>query len=215
MIDAPQDLETLTALGLFVRRGLIEPDLCRRLRKEARRAMQVKATISGDNGVVLVDERTRRTKRAEISDTAAALAHARLAGVRDEISRHFELELTGTQQPQFLLYRRGDFFRPHQDNSRAGTLDDEIRLRQVSVVAFLSDQTRLPRPDTFCGGELRFFMLDPRATPANARTAVRGEAGLVVAFRSDTFHEVAPVTAGERYTVVTWMIGPGTGAAAP
>jgi SM-20-related protein len=215
MIDAPQDLETLTALGLFVRPGLIEPDLCRRLREEARQALQVKATISGDDGLVLVDERTRRTKRAEVSEAAAELAHARVAGVRGEISQHFELELTDTQQPQFLLYRRGDFFRPHQDNSGAATLEDAIRLRQVSVVAFLNDQTRLPRPNTFCGGELRFFMLDPRATPLNARTTVRGEEGLVVAFRSDTFHEVAPVTAGERYSVVTWMVGPGTGATAP
>jgi SM-20-related protein len=32
-----------------------------------------------------------------------------------------------------------------------------------------------------------------------------GEPGLLVAFRSDTVHEVLPVTHGERFTVVSWF----------
>jgi SM-20-related protein len=203
-----QDLAALAALGLFVRRGVIEPDVCRALRQAARVASSQRATIVRDQGDSVVDERHRRTKSVDVDEAAAATIVERVAGLRDDLAGHFGLALTGHQEPQFLLYRRGDFFRAHSDNSGARNLDDYIRERRVSVVVFLADQATRPEPEAFCGGELRFFMLDPRATPANARTVVRGEAGLVVAFRSETYHEVAPVTAGERLTVVTWMVGP-------
>ena len=35
-----------------------------------------------------------------------------------ELAKHFDRELVGMQKPQFLLYREGDFFRPHEDDSR-------------------------------------------------------------------------------------------------
>jgi SM-20-related protein len=33
-----------------------------------------------------------------------------------------------------------------------------------------------------------------------------GEGGLLVAFESGTTHSVTPITHGERYTVVTWLV---------
>ncbi len=35
--------------------------------------------------------------------------------------------------------------------------------------------------------------------------ALEAEPGLLIAFRSDTSHEVRPVTFGERFTIVTWF----------
>jgi predicted 2-oxoglutarate/Fe(II)-dependent dioxygenase YbiX len=38
----------------------------------------------------------------------------------------------------------------------------------------------------------------------NVRHPVIGEPGTLVAFRSETTHEVTPVTHGQRYTIVSW-----------
>ncbi|HWC87456.1 MAG TPA: 2OG-Fe(II) oxygenase [Solirubrobacteraceae bacterium] len=203
-----QDLDALLALGVFVRRGVIEPDLCRDLRSAARVADHEKATIVRDAGGSVVDERHRRTRSVDIPHPSAQVVSRRIAALGGELSGYFDVDLSGCQETQFLLYRRGDFFRAHADNSGAQNLEEYIRLRQISVVVFLSDQASRPTEDAYCGGELRFFMLDRHATAAKARTSVRGEAGLVVAFRSHTFHEVAPVSFGERLTAVTWMVGP-------
>jgi hypothetical protein len=62
--------------------------------------------------------------------------------------------------------------------------------RDLSVVYFLNDD--------FSGGELYFPELDFTVEP---------QAGKLICFPSDHnfIHGVRPVTAGHRYTVVTWM----------
>jgi predicted 2-oxoglutarate/Fe(II)-dependent dioxygenase YbiX len=39
----------------------------------------------------------------------------------------------------------------------------------------------------------------------NVGLPLAGEAGLLIAFPSHLVHSVSPVTAGERYTLVTWF----------
>jgi SM-20-related protein len=71
----------------------------------------------------------------------------------------------------------------------------------VSVVIFLSAQSEHPAPETFCGGSLvlhaPFGQAEPRLTLAPAP-------GTLVAFPSETTHEVLPITHGERLSVVSW-----------
>jgi len=38
----------------------------------------------------------------------------------------------------------------------------------------------------------------------DSRVVVRGEAGTLVAFPSETTHEVTPVTSGERFSIASW-----------
>ena len=40
---------------------------------------------------------------------------------------------------------------------------------------------------------------------ASRKFHLRGEPGTLVAFRSETTHEVTPVTHGERYSIVSWF----------
>jgi predicted 2-oxoglutarate/Fe(II)-dependent dioxygenase YbiX len=76
-------------------------------------------------------------------------------------------------------------------------LDREARL--VSIVILLSRQTAAPQADSFCGGSLVLY---------HRRTYVRSslslELGTLVAFPSETTHEVTPVTDGERYSIACW-----------
>ena len=79
--------------------------------------------------------------------------------------------------------------------------------QRVSVVVFLNDQAAVPAAGSFCGGELRFFMLD-----RNADAGPRPNGGLrptrIGRGVRPTGSEVAPVTAGVRYSVVGWFLGP-------
>lgn len=71
----------------------------------------------------------------------------------------------------------------------------------MSVVVFLNDAAA---PITFEGGQLRLYgVLDPARDDLGVDLEPR--AGTLVAFRSDLLHEVTPITAGDRFTVVTWF----------
>ena len=132
----------------------------------------------------------------------------RLRAILPLVAEHFAVPLHGLQEPEFLLYRRGDFFRPHQDNSIDRRYGIDLRRRAVSAVLFLNAQSRLPEPDAYCGGELRLYT--PR-DPARPYIPIGGNPGRLVAFRSATIHEVRPVTHGERYTVAAWFTQPSPG----
>jgi predicted 2-oxoglutarate/Fe(II)-dependent dioxygenase YbiX len=118
-----------------------------------------------------------------------------------EIQEHFGVELTGCELPQFLRYEEGDFFVAHQDGNTPLVYDD-TRFRKVSAVIFLSTPSEEVEPETYGGGALVFH--GPFSEP-DLRVPVRPAPGTLIAFRSETTHEVVPVTHGERYTVVSWF----------
>jgi PKHD-type hydroxylase len=70
-----------------------------------------------------------------------------------------------------------------------------IRFRKIGVVAHLSDES------DFEGGKLQ---LTNGSTPVNAIQAP----GTVTVFSSFVLHRVTRVTAGVRYAVVAWILGP-------
>jgi predicted 2-oxoglutarate/Fe(II)-dependent dioxygenase YbiX len=55
------------------------------------------------------------------------------------------------------------------------------------------------------GGKLILYGLIPTPDWEHYGFPVTAETGLLIAFRSDIFHEVTPVTAGERFTIVSWF----------
>src|SRR5687767_1637114 len=112
------------------------------------------------------------------------------------------MNLTEFEAPQFLRYETGDFFVPHQDGNTP-MIYDESRFRKISVVIFLSTPSDEPEPETYGGGSLVFH--GPFTT--NERLPLNPAPGTLVAFRSETTHEVTQVTHGERYTIVTWFRG--------
>lgn len=119
------------------------------------------------------------------------------------IAEHFRVELNECEEPQFLRYKEGDFFVAHQDgNTGLLRLDTEQRL--VSTVIFLSLETDAPQPEAnvHCGGSLIFTNL--RARPEDAKFRMVADPGTLIAFRSETTHEVTPVTHGERHSIVSW-----------
>jgi SM-20-related protein len=200
------DRDRLATAGLHAVPGFLPPELCAALRAEAARgALHTAGVFRGTD--VLVDERIRRVKGVSLSAATRAAVEQRLAALMPEVAVHFGCRLDTQQDAQLLVYQRGAFFRPHQDNSGDPALPAVVRSRRVSAVIFLGRQTRLPEPGSYCGGALTFFRSPGAPAAAPVRTDVWGEEGLLVAFRSERTHEVRPVTHGPRYSLVTWFAG--------
>jgi predicted 2-oxoglutarate/Fe(II)-dependent dioxygenase YbiX len=199
----PLPAEFFTRFGLYAEREFLSPQACARLRDEMRAATGAPATVA-DGQEDVVEETSRRTKQTQVSPTTAERIGQELLEAVPRLAKHFGRALVGMQAPQFLLYREGDYFRPHHDDSREPGAPDFVRQRSVSTVVFLNGAT--PEADGYSGGSLTFFgLMDDNASGESVGLPLASETGLLVAFPSDLVHSVSPVMAGERYTVVTWL----------
>ena len=154
------------------------------------------ATVYGAASSGAVDEMVRRTVRVKPSQETVDLVIQKLLACKEAVEQHFTVTLNECEEPQFLRYRVGDFFVAHQDGN-TGLLRLDTEKRRVSTVIFLSRESASPEPETFCGGSLVFSNL-------RNRFPMSSEPGTLVAFRSETTHEVTPVTHGERYSIASW-----------
>jgi SM-20-related protein len=192
------------SLGLFVAKDFFDGSWCEHLRLEASSGSKSHATVV-NKSLERLDEGVRKTKWVEVSTPTISTVKARLLAVKPRLESHFNVKLAGCEEPQFLAYKAGDFFRLHQDNADDPEAFAYIRERQVSAVIFLNSEAEALGPESYYGGALTFYGLidDPRWKTYGFPLV--GERGLLIAFRSDILHEVAVVTQGERYSIVSWF----------
>jgi len=176
-------------------------DACAALRAEMRSAHGDPATVSGGKYQQSVAPELRRTTRAAVPASTCESIMRLLMARKEAVEQHFAMSLTDCEDPHFLCYRAGDFFVAHQDGN---TARDATRSRKISAVLFLSAQSDEPLPDTYGGGSL---LLHGPDSGRSLRVPVAPAPGTLVAFRSETTHEVMPVTRGERFTIVSWYWG--------
>lgn len=190
--------ETISEFELLIIKDFLDANTCERIVDEVRHSPGGAASTYG-KGERTVDERVRRTSRVSPSADTVRGVIRRLEECRPIVERHFSVELGECEEPQFLCYRTGDFFVAHQDGNTGLINLESDRTRRVSVSIFLNQQSANQENNRYCGGSLVFS--DWRAS---ARHELFGEAGMLVAFRAETTHEVTPVTYGERYAIVSW-----------
>jgi SM-20-related protein len=77
--------------------------------------------------------------------------------------------------------------------------------RRVSIVIFLSSSVQDTEQEGYGGGELAFYGLLKGPHWEDCAFTLDASPGLMIAFRPDVFHEVRPVTFGERLTIVAWF----------
>ncbi len=199
--------------------GFIPPELCDRIvaytraASDAEQAM-VKSTL---HGVVDpdVDEQIRKTAIHKLPD--ALLEEYRRAFLRNQqrIEEFFHIALTTATEVQALEYTEGAFYIKHADDSNE-LLDAEGETagfvqvapqRKITTVLFATSHVPAGGDAThFSGGELCFnYLCDADGTPI----VFRPQAGDMVVFPSNPLfsHEVLPVTAGYRLTLVQWHNG--------
>jgi SM-20-related protein len=192
------------SFGLLAVPNFLERDLCAEIRREMAAAGQVPATVREADRSYAVDQQSRSTHKAEVSEETYALVSERLMSLREDVAEVFGIDVSGTQRPQFLRYGEGDFFEVHQDRGSDRKGEEFEQQREVSAVVFLNDETDEPRPDTYEGGALTLFgLLD--SGDRSVGLPVQGETGALIGFPSEMLHEVTPITRGERFTVVSWF----------
>ncbi len=188
---------------ILVLKDFLDQSLQQQILSEMSVAEARASVVYGGGAAGIVDEATRRSLRLTPSSQTREMVVDRLRASMASIAKHFEARLSECEEPQFLRYQEGDFFVAHQDgNTGLLRLDTERRL--VSTVIFLSHETDSPEPgpNVHCGGSLVFINLRARSEDAKVRIVARP--GTLIAFRSETTHEVTPVTYGERHSIVSW-----------
>lgn len=116
---------------------------------------------------------------------------ATMAGVGLAVNRdNWRFDVTHCAQCDFLRYDKEGHYEAHVDTFMQR---DDDATRKLSVLLFLSDEHE--------GG--RFFLHE-----GSRKTYPVQKPGTVVVFPSFMLHGVEPVTSGERFTLITWLVGP-------
>ena len=180
-----------------------EPPAYERILAEMITATGRSSVVYGSTQSGAVDESSRRSLRLTPAPETAQLVVNKLLDCMGRIASHFDVELGECEDPQFLRYKKGDFFVAHQDGN-TGLLRLDTERRRVSTVILLGRETDSPEPgpNVYCGGSLVFTNL--KAPPEMAKFRMVADPGTLIAFRSETTHEVTPVTHGERLSIVSW-----------
>jgi SM-20-related protein len=192
--------------GFFVRWQFLDGEYCARLTAEMAAVPGAPGRLVRDGVDDVLDERTRKVFSAAVSRATRSQLKRRFCELVPELETHFGTPLQGCETPGFLIYDAGAFFAPHRDT---GPEDPpEIHRRLISAIVFLNPQYSSPAEDGYTGGTLRFHGLLKGPEWEACPLPFDGEPGMLVAFRSDVWHEVQPVSAGRRFTVVTWFLSP-------
>src|SRR5688572_28270035 len=184
--------------NLFLLRNFLDADSCVSLRAELALAPTTQAPVYIEGTPGTIHENIRKTTSLHPAKETFWRLHEQLLRQKSALQDHFGMTLTDCEPPQFLRYEKGDFFVRHQDGNTHQNDFDHLRIRRISIVVFLNDTSVEPQENCFSGGALTFY--DQKTT-----FPLMGETGMLVAFKSDTFHEVLPVTSGERFTFVSWF----------
>jgi predicted 2-oxoglutarate/Fe(II)-dependent dioxygenase YbiX len=120
---------------------------------------------------------------------------ARLAAVGlDANAQRWNFDITKANQSEFLKYPAGGGrYKGHIDTFLSKSPENLRECRKLTVLAFLNDD--------FKGGMFFLQTSDRKIYPPQRK-------GTVLVFPSFLVHGVEDVEEGERYSVVTWMVGP-------
>ena len=203
--DGRVNTSVTTQLGIYTEEGFLDRETCEGLKAEARAGSHERAKIYEGGSDYVLNESRRSAVKVNVNAYAASVVRERLLSKCEEFTLRFGVEVRDCQEPTFLVYKPGDFFEPHRDYTENQNAPDHVRRRRVSAVVFLNDESAGEAEVEYEGGSLAFYGLlkDPRCR--HIGIPVRGKAGMLVAFRSDVYHQVSPVTKGERFTIVSWF----------
>ena len=188
-----------TKIDVLTLDSFLDTTECRRIVDEIRASKSEEAGLYG--GATAVDPSVRSVLAAAVSAVSISLLTDRLLAIVPKLEKHFGVELAEIEEPQFLFYRAGDHFVAHQDGNTPLIQDWTLR-RKVSIVVFLNPQEHAATDGNYSGGSLVFHGAYP---DWEYRQDATSSSGTLVAFRSETTHEVRPVTGGERFTIVSWL----------
>jgi SM-20-related protein len=196
-------------LGLFILPRFLDADSCAEFCQQMAAAPAEKALVTASDGEERLDLHSRKVDSSILPKEITAPLKQRLLEIQPALEQHFGIRLGGCESPEYLLYHPGDFFKPHRDGG-SSEVNEEIRRRRVSVVIFLNQESPEPAEGAYGEGQLTFYGLMEGPQWEKCAFPLAAEPGLLIAFPSDKWHEVKPVSHGLRFTVVTWFRAPAT-----
>ncbi len=167
---------------------VFEPELCRRLIDlYDQHGGSESGFMRQENGLTVgkIDPNFKRRSDCNIDDDA--LRDRLRRRLMPQIEHAFQFRPTRIERWIVACYdsASGGFFRPHRDNTTAGTAH-----RAFACTINLN-------AEAFTGGELRF--------PEFCRTTYRAPTGGAVIFSCSLLHEATPVTNGRRYAFLPFF----------
>jgi SM-20-related protein len=187
----------LESLGLFVRPSFLDEAECARFVEAMRTGPRVKGRVATDDAEH-VDENVRRVWCTDPGRESVRAVYDAFCEVKPELESHFHRPLDDLDGPDFLVYEAGAHYTPHRD------VGPHNEGRAISAVVFLNGPGT-GDGDGYVGGTLTLYGLLDGPEWTNFPVRVTAHPGLLVAFPSDTVHEVTPVSSGRRCTVVGWF----------
>ena len=112
-------------------------------------------------------------------------------GLAANIATGWDYNITGHENVQIGSYGTGGHYDWHTDTF---PLSGQPQERKVSVICLLTD------PKEYAGGELELCLYQDYRVDM-----VRGQ---IIAFPSQLYHRVLPVSSGTRTSAVMWLTGP-------
>ena len=193
---------TASHFNLFLLREFLDAKTCADLIAELCDSPTTQAPVYIQGSDSTLHEDVRKTTSLHPSAETITHIHNLLLAQKSALEAHFAHSLTDCERPQFLRYQPGDFFVRHQDGNTEQSEFDHLRIRRISLIVFLNDYAAEPKENCYSGGELAFY---EKRDAAAESFPLMGEMGLLAAFRADTYHEVLPVTSGDRFTIISWF----------
>jgi SM-20-related protein len=188
--------------NLFLLKDFIDAPGCAQLIEELCASPTTQAPVYIQGSESTLHEDVRKTTSLHPSEETIVHIQRVMFAQKSALEAHFGCSLTDCERPQFLRYKAGDFFVRHQDGNTEQLDFDHLRVRRISVIAFLNDHASEPKENCFSGGALAFYDTKDKAAEC---FPLLGQTGLLVAFTADNYHEVLPVTSGDRFTIISWF----------
>jgi predicted 2-oxoglutarate/Fe(II)-dependent dioxygenase YbiX len=181
-----------TDLTAWVYNDILTEKDCDMLIKLYNTAPDEEAGIGGSSNST-VDKSIRNVNRVILPVYKGVGARLAAAGL-DANAKRWKFDITRANQSEFLKYPTGGGrYKGHIDTSLIMNEESKTETRKLTVLAFLNDD--------FKGGKFFLQIGHEKIYPPQKK-------GTVLVFPSFILHGVEDVEEGERYSVVTWMVGP-------
>ena len=197
------EADLLIRSGILSVKHFLTQEFCIQLISESKTTQSQPASIYKANTMTrMVDKTFCKSHTLAIEPESLSRLQTLLVSLKSQLEQHFKQSLSSLEGPSFLRYKKGDFFKWHVDNQNPSSQD-----RTVTVVLFLNSSVSTKEPGHYGGGNLEFYVPNSQGEKIDKDycLVVIPEAGSFVAFRSNTYHQVQPVTWGKRYTITSWF----------
>lgn len=184
-----QDTSLNTISDYYVLDDALSNDFCDKLIEVyTKKEIAKLAPEIGNDAEARVDLDIRNVQRVDLNNHKGIGATLTAIGINLN-HEFYKFDITHSHQVEFLMYEPEGRYVAHVDSFRTRSLDS----RKLTCIAILNDD--------FEGG--RFYI-----QTAHVREYPRQKKGTVIVFPSYQLHGVEDVIKGNRYSVVTWLLGP-------